>query len=223
MGKRANIIGATGLVGRELTRQLLADERYERVRSFVRRASGNEHPRLEEHVVDFDQGASWHSDLAGDELYSAMGTTIKQAGSKAAQVRIDYTYPLAAATAAAANGVGRLLLVSASGANARSRIFYSRIKGELDHAVSQLPFAQVAIFRPSLLLGERAQPRRGERVGEVLLKAAAWIPGVAKYRAIPGATVAAAMVAVANAPIADRVTIATLDELFALAAPGGLA
>ncbi len=216
-GKVANVIGATGLVGSSLVRLLLADERYDRVRIFVRRASGVVHEKLEEHVVDFDAPGEWQEHLTGDELFSALGTTIRQAGSRENQYRVDYTYQWNAARAAAANGVGRFFLVSASGASPRSRIFYSRIKGELDEAVSGLPFAQVAIFRPSLLLGRREKPRPGERFGEIALKAVDWIPGVSRYRGIPAATVAAAMISVASRPIGDRCTIFALDELFALA------
>jgi len=217
MSKTANIIGATGLVGGSLVRLLLEDERYGTVRIFVRRSTGLVHDGLDEHVVDFENPGAWEGLLQGNELFSALGTTIKQAGTKDKQYRVDYTYQWNAASAAARNGVQRYLLVSSAGANAGSRMFYSRIKGQLDEAVSALPFSRIAIFRPSLLLGEREIPRPGERVGEVVLKIVDWVPGIRRYRGIPGATVAAAMVAVANQPTDERVTIHTLDELFPLA------
>lgn len=219
--KTANIIGATGLVGRQLTRQLLADERYGTVRVFVRRSTGISDPRLEERVVDFDHPDKWSHDLTGEELFSALGTTIKQAGSKEVQRRIDYTYQWQVAEAAANNGVSRYLLVSASGANSKSHIFYSRLKGELDDAVAGLPFDQIAIFRPSLLVGDREVPRAAERFTEVALKAVDWIPGVRRYKAIRGATVAAAMIHAANHPIGKKVCTYALDEIPALLTTAG--
>ncbi len=215
--KRASIIGATGLVGRELVRRLLADERYGTVRVFVRRTTGIEHKKLDERIVDFDQPDSWSDELQGDEFYSAMGTTIKQAGSKENQYRIDYTYQFEAARAAAENGVASCLLVSAAGANSKSLVFYSRTKGELEDAVTALSFSRIAFFQPSLLLGQREVPRTAERCTEIALKAVDWIPGIRRYRAIPAKTVGAAMVTVANRPDSERVTVHTLDELFQLA------
>ncbi len=219
--KIANVIGATGLVGRNITQLLLADARYDKVRVFVRRPTGLTDPRLDERIVDFEQPDHWSQELTGDELYSALGTTIKQAGSQEAQYRIDYTYQWQAAEAAARNGVSRYLLVSASGANAESRIFYSRMKGELDRAVAQLSFGQILIFRPSLLVGEREKPRRAERFAEAALKAVDWLPGIRRYQAINGATVATAMIRAANQPVTKRMCIYALDEIAALAREDG--
>ncbi len=217
MKKIAIVIGATGLVGSELVARLLADARYGTVRVFVRRSTGIEHEKLDERIVDFDQLDSWAVELQGDEFYSALGTTIKQAGSKENQYRIDYTYQFEAARVTAANGIPTCLLVSAAGANHKSMVFYSRIKGELEEAVKALPFKRVALFQPSLLLGQREVTRTAERCTEIALKAVDWIPGIRKYRGIPAATVAAAMVAVANDDHVDRITVHTLDRIFQLA------
>jgi uncharacterized protein YbjT (DUF2867 family) len=217
MSKTANVIGATGLIGRHITRRLLEDERYDVVRVFVRRGLGLSDPKLDERIVDFNHLADWSSSLEGDELYSAMGTTRRQAGSKERQHQIDYTYQWEAAEAAAKNGVARYSLVSSAGADAGSKAFYMRTKGELDQAVGELDFDQVTIFRPSLLVGERERPRPGERFAELALKAVCWLPGLRKYRAIQGDVVAAAMIAAANEEREEKVRVVTLDEIFGLA------
>src|SRR6056297_119067 len=104
MNKKAIVIGATGLVGSHIVKLLLEDERYSTVKVFHRRSTGLEHKKLDEQIIDFDNMESWRHQLTGDELYSAMGTTIKKAGSKEAQYKIDVTYPLEVARAAASNG-----------------------------------------------------------------------------------------------------------------------
>lgn len=218
MAKTAIVIGATGLVGRHLTQQLLDDPRYETVRVFVRRSMGLPDEGLDEHIVDFDALADWKDSLRGDELFSAMGTTLKQAGSKQAQWQVDYTYQLECARAAAENGVATLLLVSSSGASAKSVVFYSKMKGQLDEAVMELPFERIGIFRPSLLLGDREKRRTGERAAEFFMTPIRWVPGLRRYRGIEGRTVAGAMVAWANDSSQPKKHIAALDALFTLAA-----
>lgn len=220
MNKIANVIGATGLVGGQLVRLLLEDERYDIVRVFVRRPTGLQDPKLDERVIDFDQHDGWAGQIDGDELYSAMGTTRKAAGSNTRQYQVDYTFQWQAAEAAAANGVARYLLVSSAGADADSKAFYMRTKGELDQAVAELDFERITILRPSLLVGERARQRAGERFAELGLKAACWLPGLKKYRAIGGDVVAAAMIAAANGEQEEKVRVVTLDEIFGVAGAG---
>jgi uncharacterized protein YbjT (DUF2867 family) len=206
------MIGATGLVGSQLLPQLLNDARFDRVVSFGRRKSGEAHPKLEEQVVDFEALESWASQVRGDVAFSSLGTTRKQAGSLAAQKKVDYDYQLAFAKAAAKNGVPSYVLVSASSANPSSSIFYTRIKGELDRDVQQLGFERVRILRPSLL-GGRPQARVGERLGGALLGAVNAFGIARKYREIPAAVVAKAMLNAALDP--EKGThIYTLDELF---------
>jgi uncharacterized protein YbjT (DUF2867 family) len=181
--------------------------------AFGRKNTGQGHPKLEEHVVDFEVPESWSSLVKGDVAFSALGTTRKQAGSLAAQKKVDFDYQLAFARAAASNGVPTYVLVSASSANPDSRIFYTRIKGELDRDVQQLGFERVRIMRPSLL-GGRPQPRGGERLGSALLGVINAVGIARKYREIPGSVVAKAMVNAALDP-QKGTRIYTLDELFA--------
>jgi len=215
--KTALVIGATGLVGSQLVLQLLADERVAKVITFGRGKTGRPDAKLEEHVIDFEAPASWSPLVHGDVAFSALGTTIKQAGSQAAQKKVDHDYQLAFAQAAASHGVPCYVLCSAASADPTSSRFYSRIKGELDRAVQQLGFPRVRIMRPSLLGGERRQARTGEKVGSVMLRAFNAVGLARKYREIPGATVAAAMLNAAFDP-APGTRIFTLDEIFVEAA-----
>lgn len=170
MGLIANVIGASGLVGHELLVQLLDHPEFERVRIFVRRSTGIDHPKLEEQIIDFDRPESWKPLVKGDVLFSTLGTTIKTAKTKENQYRVDFTYQYEFAIAAAENGVATYLLVSSMGANPKSTVFYSRIKGELEDAVAKLPFRRLFIIRPSILDGDRKEKRAGERVGLILTR-----------------------------------------------------
>jgi uncharacterized protein YbjT (DUF2867 family) len=191
--RTAIIAGATGLVGREILRGLLADATVSRVHALARRAPPFGDAKLAVHLVDF---AKLPSLPPADELYLALGTTIKDAGSPAAFRALDFDANLAVARAALGAGVKRVGLVSAMGANAGSRVLYSRVKGELEAALSALPFAGLVIARPSLLVGDREalgqQARRGEGVGLAIDKIVGFlIP--ANYKPIAAADVARAL------------------------------
>ena len=158
---KAIVIGATGAVGKELVRALQDDAHYTEVAVFVRRDPGVTHPKLTAHVINFEQPDTWRALVTGDVLFSALGTSLKQAGSKEAQRRIDYDYQYMFAEAAHANGVPHLVLLSSLGADSRSSIFYLRLKGELDDAVQRLGFDTVHIVRPPSLIRPEAK-RLGE-------------------------------------------------------------
>lgn len=194
MNKTAIVIGATGLVGSHVLHLLLDDDRYSVVKVFHRRSIGIDHEKLEEHIINFEKIEIWTDQLTGDELYSAMGTTIKKAGSKDTQYKIDVTYPHKVAQAAAKNGVKKFSLVSSAGANKDSKLFYPRIKGKLDNAVKELPFDRITIMRPSILEGDRSENRPGERFGISAMRLLGNIPGLKKYRPIPAKQVAKAMI-----------------------------
>ena len=213
--KTAIVIGATGLIGNQLVHKLLDDDRYGYIKIFVRRSSGMQDPKLKEHIVNFDLIEKWKNELTGDELFSALGTTIKQAGSKEAQFKIDYTYQYEAAKAAAENKVPNYLLVSSYGADSKSKNFYLRIKGELEDAVGILPFKKIIIFQPSLLLGNRTEKRTGETIAAFFsVPLTKIIPALKKYRPIKAETVAQAMINSANEQRDDKLTRYRLDEIF---------
>lgn len=191
---RAIVIGATGLVGAELVKLLLADSRCTALRTFVRRPSGIVHAKLEEQVVDFDNPLRWRALVAGDVLFSTLGTTLKRAGSQAAQWKVDYTYQMETARSAAANAVPCYVLVSSGQARPDSRMFYLRMKGELERDVAALPFRHTVILKPGMLRGERAaDPRPGERVLGIALETLSALPGLARLKPISGRDVAHAM------------------------------
>lgn len=215
--KTAVVIGASGLIGKTLVRYLLDDNRYKSVKVFVRRSINISNSKLVEHIVDFDKITDWKNKITGDELYSAMGTTIKKAGSKEAQYKIDFTYQYEFAKAAAENGVSSYFLVSSSGANAKSKLFYMKIKGELEEKVKPIPFNKIRVFRPSLLLGERDEKRFGEKAAERLLKIVVPLfPFLKNQRPIEGEKVAKAMIVSANDDGKERIRIFEPLEIFQL-------
>jgi uncharacterized protein YbjT (DUF2867 family) len=192
--KTAIIIGATGLVGSQLLQQLLSDDRYALVKVFHRRSTGVTHEKLEEHVINFHEMRIWKHLITGDELFSALGTTLKAAGSKEAQYEVDYEFQLDVAKYAQKNGVRSYALCSSLGATQSTKNFYLNMKGKLDNKVQKLGFEKLVIVRPSLLLGDRKEMRIGEKIGEPLLKLATKIPPFKKYKPIHVRDVAKAMI-----------------------------
>lgn len=189
----ALVAGATGLVGREILRGLLADKDVAAVHTLGRRSTSLSHPKLTQHVVDF---AALAPLPAATELYLALGTTIKVAGSQAAFRAVDFEANLAVAKAARAQGVTRCGIVSAMGADAGSSIFYNRVKGELEDALSALGFTTLVLARPSFLVGDRATLGQPLRSGEKLaLNVSRWLRPLipANLRAIHAESVAAAL------------------------------
>lgn len=199
MKRVANVIGGTGLVGQQLILQLLDHPEFEKVRSFVRKPSGLNHPKLEEITIDFDQPNSWRHLVQGDVLFSTLGTTIKVAKTKEAQYKVDFTYQFEFAWTAFENKVHDYVLISSMGANPKSIVFYSRMKGELEKLVSDLPFRKLIIFRPSILDGQRKDERPGEKIG---LKISRMITRfmLKKYQPTPVGLLAEKMVHVALDP-----------------------
>jgi len=192
--KTAIVIGATGLVGNELLQLLFNDSRFEKVIVFARRTTGYANSKLTEHIIDFDKPEEWIHLVKGDVLFSALGTTIKQAGTKENQYKIDHTYQYRFAEAASKNGVPVYVLVSSAGADVKSSVFYSRMKGELERDVRVLNFASIYFIQPSLLAGERKENRIGEKVGYATLNFINRLGILKKYRPIQGKTVAQAMI-----------------------------
>ena len=194
---KALVIGATGAVGKDLVQRLMEDSSVERVDIFVRREVKIPAAKVVAHVVDFDHPETWADQLKGDVLFSCMGTTIKAAGSQDAQWKVDYTYQHDAAKAAKANGVPTYVLVSAIGANPNSKVFYTRMKGELDDAVQHLGFEGCFILRPPSLI-RKGSDRFGEKVGIVALRAFNAIGLMRNYTPMPTEAVAAAMIRLAK-------------------------
>lgn len=213
--KTAIVIGATGLVGGHLVNQLLEEAEIEKVILFLRRSTGKSHEKLVEHVVDFDQIDSFNDMIKADVVFSCMGTTLKVAGSKDAQWKIDYTYQYDIAKAAKENGVESFVLVSSSNASSKSKIFYSRMKGELEDAIKALNFPTLHIFQPSVLVGERSEKRSGEESGAKLMRVLSKvIPPLKKWRPIKGEEVARGMLKAYLKEDNKGLKVFVLDEIF---------
>jgi len=196
----ALVVGASGLVGRECLRLLLDDPAYERVVVLARRAApeGLRSPKLAWRVVDFERLADAHVATAVDHVFCALGTTIKQAGTRERFHRVDHDYPLEVARLTRTAGARHFGLVSAAGADARSRLFYNRVKGETEDVVARLPFEGLVIARPSLLLGDRGALGQPARPAERVATAASRLLGPlvpANYRPVAATVVARALLA----------------------------
>lgn len=194
MQQTALLIGATGLVGSEILNYALHDVRFSRIRIFIRRSTGLTHPKLEEKLVDFEKLAEWRNDIRGDVLFSALGTTIAQVGTREAQRLVDYDYQLRVAQAAKLNGVNNYVLVSAPHADPKSKIAYTKMKGDLERDVMKLGFPKITIIRPGLLKGLRAQKRFFEQNAGKILNFIPTIPGLESIKPVSGKLVAHACV-----------------------------
>jgi uncharacterized protein YbjT (DUF2867 family) len=188
-----------------------------RVAIFVRRSTGITNKKLQEFIIDFKEVEEFKDAISGDVLFSCLGTTLKQAGSKEAQYEVDFTYQYQFAKFASENGVPEYILVSSTSADPNSIFFYSRIKGELEEAVKKLEFKRIVIMQPSVLAGDREKERAGEKWGAALINTAGKIlPFLKKYRSIQGSTVASAMIALAKKDNDEQVTVYKLDEIHAI-------
>lgn len=190
------VLGATGLTGNLVLESVLARAEVSSVVVPVRRSLELVHQKLEQHVIDFDNMDAFAAIFDVDALVCCIGTTISKAGSREAFRKVDYGYALMAARLARNAGARALILMSAVGASATSKVFYSRVKGELEEAVRALNFPYLSIYHPSLLLGDRQEQRTAESLGMALMPLAnrALIGPLGKYRAIEASTVAIAMV-----------------------------
>jgi uncharacterized protein YbjT (DUF2867 family) len=198
--RAALLLGATGLVGGQCLKLLLQDDGYGRVVALGRRLLPVEHERLEQHAIDFERVRDFAGLVQAQDVFCCLGTTIKRAGSQEAFRRVDFDYPLRLAELSLERGAEQFLLVSALGANSRSSVFYNRVKGETEAAISALPFKCVQIFRPSLLLGEREEFRQGERIAVKASKLFSFllVGALAKYKPVEARAVANAMLRVAK-------------------------
>lgn len=195
------LCGATGLVGSECLRIILSDPRISEIKAIGRRPLGLNDPKLKEFIIDFNELEKCPEAFKADAIICALGTTIKKAGSQKNFKVVDYEYPLRIAKMGLLYGAKHFLLVSAIGANSNSRIFYNRVKGEAEAAITALPYEKITILRPSLLIGDRKEFRLGEELGK---RFAFLFP--AKYKANKAVKVAQTLVnAVESAPAGTRV------------------
>ena len=190
--RTAIIAGASGLVGKELVYYLSGSPEYSRIHLLVRHPTENTGEKIIEHLIDFDQLQDFSLEERIDDVFCALGTTMKKAGNKDSFRKVDFEYVVTLARRAKELGAHRFLVVSAMGADPKSMFYYNRIKGKMELAVRQLGLETTVIFRPSLLLGERSEKRFGEEISAIFMKIfRPFIPK--KYRAVSAEKVAGSM------------------------------
>ncbi len=190
--KTALLLGATGLTGNLLLDLLLNNNDYQKVVVYTRRIIEKSHPKLEQRVIDFNL---LDTTVQADDVFCCLGTTIKQAGSKPAFEKVDFEYSLKIARLQKEAGSKQFLLISAMGADAKSMIFYSRVKGKLENELQQLGYDSLYIFRPSFITGDRKEKRTGEYIGLVFMSIInpLLIGPLKKYKAVSALAIAKAM------------------------------
>jgi uncharacterized protein YbjT (DUF2867 family) len=200
--KTALIIGSTGLTGQECLKLLLESDQYNKVIALNRagkKIAGNtaaKNNKLETVFADFSHLNDYKDLIKAEDVYCAIGTTIAKAGSQEAFRHVDFDIPFTVAQIAKLNGAKKFILVSSLGANSNSGVFYNRVKGELEDALTKLNYGSLIIFRPSILLGERKETRSGEAVGQFIAGKFAFLFSgpLKKYRGMPVSLLAKAMV-----------------------------
>ncbi|MFS0777283.1 NAD(P)H-binding protein [Neobacillus sp. 3P2-tot-E-2] len=204
--KTALVLGATGLIGKELVKILSENGHYQKVHLLVRRPIQVESEICEVHIIDFDKLNQYNELFKVTDVFCCLGTTIKVAKTKEAFRKVDYQYPIEAAKIAKKYGAKKYFIVSSMGADTKSLFFYSRVKGEVEETLINLNIPSLHIFRPSLLLGKREEFRLGEKFAEkasvVLNKI--MIGPLRPYRGIQARKVAAAMAVVAQSDIKGK-------------------
>lgn len=198
--KTALIIGSTGLIGSQLLNLLLDSNDYLKVITFVKRDTGIKHPKLTQHIIDFDKPETYKELVVGDDFFCTIGTTIKKAGSKKAFRKVDFEYPRQFAAFALQNKVQKYFIISSLDADANSGNFYLKTKGEIQDFLKDCNFESVAVLQPSLLLGNRTEFRLGEKVGAFFMKTLSFLfsGNLKKYKPIESETVAKALLKIAQ-------------------------
>jgi len=200
--RSALVAGGTGLVGGEILKRLLEDGDYSEVHSLTRRPTGFSHPKLTETIIDFDHLDNIELPTA-DDVFCALGSTIKKAGSQEAFYRVDHDYVAGLARAAVRCGTKQFMVVSSIMADPNSKNFYLRVKGETEQSVRRDGPPTILIFRPATMEGDRQEKRPGEKVGFAIMHAIGYllIGRLKKYRNIKADTVARVMISAAKADL----------------------
>jgi uncharacterized protein YbjT (DUF2867 family) len=217
MSKTAIVIGATGLVGKELVNNLLKDNYYDTIKVFLRKPLTIENNRLKQFIIDFDDIKKSSDNIEGDVVFCSLGTTIKVAGSQEAFSKVDYSYVLNFAEAAKKNTVKQFILVSSLGVSEAGGNFYLTVKRDVENALKKLNFHSLVIVRPSMLLGERNETRIAEMIGKSLMNSLRFlfIGKLKKYKAIEAKIVAHAMVSLSKTDL-EGVSVFESDRLHEL-------
>lgn len=198
--KTAILLGATGLTGGMLLDLLLKEASYEKIKLFSRSLVGFTHPKIEEYLVDLLQLENYKADFIADEVFCCIGTTKKKTPDNETYRKIDYGIPIAAAKLAKQNNINTMIIISALGADAKSSVFYNKIKGEMENAVIAEKIPNTYILQPSLIGGNRSEKRLGEWLAKQVMKVFGvfFVGSLAKYKTIAPEAIAKAMLWLAN-------------------------
>ena len=190
--RTAIVAGASGLIGGELIKKLIASDDFRLIYIISRKKSGFDHEKIKELVIDFNKIDQLKFDAPIDDVFCTLGTTMKKAGSRDNFKKVDFEYVVALANLGKKAGASRFLVISSMGADPKSSVFYNKIKGMTEEALTKIGFNQLVILRPSLLLGERSEMRIAERLSGFFMKALNFlIPD--NYKAINAEKVATCM------------------------------
>lgn len=218
MKKTAIILGATGLTGSIVLDKLLNDDRYTRIKIFSRKEIDGMPSKVNQYVGNIIELESFKADFTGDEVYCCIGTTAKKTPDKTLYTAIDYGIPVAAAKLSKENGIQTFLVVSALGANAKSSIFYSKTKGEMERDVLLEKIKNTFILQPSIIGGKRNEQRIGEKIGLAVFKLVQplFFGKLKKYRITQAEHIAQAMINLANSPLNKQIISSNDIEALAI-------
>lgn len=211
----ALVLGATGATGREIVSLLLKYPAYSKVSIFVRNKPNIKHEKLSIHQIDFSRLSDYKAFVQGDVLFSALGTTLKDAGSKSQQYLVDYTYQYAFAKMASENGVKHYALVSSVGSNENSPFFYPKMKGALEEAIKKLNFEKTYVFQPPFLIRQAELIRTGEKIGIKVVGVLNQLGLLKSQKPLPVSTLAQKMLGEISSESTAKLNIYTPKDLFA--------
>ena len=211
----ALVLGATGATGREIVSLLLKDPSYSKVSIFVRNKPNIKHEKLSMHQIDFSRLSDYKAFIQGDVFFSALGTTLKDAGSKSQQYLVDYTYQYAFAKMASENGVKHYALVSSIGSNENSPFFYPKMKGALEEAIKKLDFEKTYVFQPPFLIRQAELIRTGEKIGIKVLSVFNQLGLFKSQKPLPVSTLAQKMIGEISSESTARLNIYTPKDILA--------
>lgn len=202
--KTAIILGATGLTGSKLLEKLLKDSSFEKIKLFSRSSVNLKDIKIEEHLIDMFQLEDYSHVFSGDVVFCCIGTTKAKTPDKEIYKKIDYGIPVAAAKLAKENNIETFMVISALGADENSRVFYSKIKGEMQRDVLNQNIKNTYILQPSLIVGDRKESRFGENAAEFFMKIFGFLLPK-KYKMIQAETIAKAMQVLAKKEYSKKI------------------